>query len=144
MPGVLKSIAQRPTDGEPMREVREANIVMGRGIDFENRKPGRRELTMISVEAWDKACLELGVKLPWHARRANLLIEGIDLAGTLGEVIQIGPVQVRIHGETRPCGIMDAQQPGLREALKPEIRGGVHGEVLVGGVIRVGDPVAVL
>jgi MOSC domain-containing protein YiiM len=144
MPGVLKSIAHRPTDGEPMREAREANVIPGRGLDTENRKPGRREVTLLSVEAWQKACRELGVEIPWYTRRANLLIEGVDLTSLLGEELQVGTVRIRIHGETRPCGIMDAQQPGLREALAPEMRGGVHGEVLVGGTIRVGDPVEVL
>jgi len=126
-----------------MREATEANIIAGRGIDTENRKTGRREVTLLSIERWQQACRELGVDMPWHTRRANLLIQGVDLAAALGRVISIGPAQLRIHGETRPCGIMDAQQPGLRVALQPDFRGGVHAEVLVGGVIRVGDPVQV-
>lgn len=141
MPGLLKSIAYRPTDGDPMRETEQAIVIPGRGLDTENRKPGRREITLLSLEAWHRTCYELGVEIPWHTRRANLLIDGIDLASALGEVLRVGPVQIRIHGETRPCGIMDAQQPGLREALRPEVRGGVHGEVLAGGTIRVGDSV---
>lgn len=126
-----------------MREAREAVVEPGRGITTENRKTGRREVTLISTQAWAEACRDLGVELPWYTRRANLLIEGIDLAATLGRVITIGPVQVRIHGETRPCGIMESQQAGLRDALKPNFRGGVHGEVLTGGTIRVGDPVRI-
>ena len=142
--GMLKGIAHRPVDGEPMREAQEANVQPGRGLDMENRKTGRREVTLLAVEAWADACRELGVEIPWHTRRANLLIEGVDLGATLGQVISIGPVQIRIHGETRPCGIMESQQKGLRDALKPKCRGGVHGEVLTGGTIRVGDAVQVL
>lgn len=127
-----------------MREACEAAVEAGRGLTTENRKTGRREVTLISVQAWRDACTELGVELPWHTRRANLLIDGVDLAAALGHVIAIGQVQVRIHGETKPCGLMDAQHAGLREALKPQFRGGVHGEVLAGGVIRVGDAVRVL
>jgi MOSC domain-containing protein YiiM len=127
-----------------MREAQQATVYPGRGIDSENRKSGRREVTLLSVEAWADTCRELGVNIPWYTRRANLLIEGIDLGAALGQVIKIGPVQIRIHGETRPCGIMDAQQQGLREALKPNLRGGVHGEVLTGGVFRVGDLVELL
>lgn len=126
-----------------MREVTQANVIAGRGIDAENRKTGRREVTLLSAERWRDACRELGVELPWHTRRANLLIEGIDLGATLGQVLTIGPIQLRIHGETRPCGIMDQQHPGLREALVPDFRGGVHAEVLVGGTVRIGDPVRV-
>jgi MOSC domain-containing protein YiiM len=144
MTGTLKGIAHRPVDGEPMREAREANVQPGRGLDTENRKTGRREVTLLAVEAWADACRELGVEVPWHVRRANLLIEGVDLGATLGQVISIGPVQIRIHGETRPCGIMESQKKGLRDALKPNFRGGVHGEVLTGGTIRVGDAVRVV
>jgi MOSC domain-containing protein YiiM len=124
-----------------MQEAAQANLVAGRGIDTENRKTGRREVTLLALDRWNDACRELGVELPWYARRANLLIEGIDLGMALGRVLSIGPTRVRVHGETRPCGIMDEQHAGLREALKPDFRGGVHAEVLVGGVIRVGDAV---
>lgn len=127
-----------------MREAQQANLITGRGIDSENRKTGRREVTLLSFERWTQACHELGAELPWHTRRANLLIEGIDLGAALGRVLSIGSTQIRIHGETRPCGIMDAQHPGLKDILKPDVRGGVHGEVLVGGVICIGDAVQVL
>ena len=143
MTGTLKAIAHRPTDGEPMREALQATVHPGRGLDSENRKTGRREVTLLAAEAWADACHELGVDISWLVRRANLLIEGVDLGATIGQVISIGPVQIRIHGETKPCGIMESQQAGLRDALKPNFRGGVHGEVLTGGTIRVGDPVSV-
>lgn len=143
MPGTLKAIAHRATDGEPMREAQQVTVHPGRGIDTENRKAGRREVTLLSVESWNEACGELGVEIPWLVRRANFLIEGVDLSATLGHLVSIGPVQIRIHGETRPCGIMESQQAGLRDALKPKLRGGVHGEVLIGGVVHVGDPVRV-
>lgn len=142
MIGTLKAIAHRPTDGEPMRETRQVTVYPGRGIDSENRKTGRREVTLLSIESWADACRELGIEIPWLVRRANFLVEGIDLAATLGQVISIGPVQIRIHGETKPCGLMESQQKGLREALVPNFRGGVHGEVLTGGTIHVGDQVS--
>ena len=127
-----------------MREAQQAIVHPGKGIDSENRKTGRREVTLLATEAWAAACRELGVNIPWLVRRANFFIEGVDLASTLGQVISIGPVQIRIHGETKPCGLMESQQTGLRDALKPNFRGGVHGEVLTGGTIRVGDPVNVM
>jgi MOSC domain-containing protein YiiM len=141
--GVLRGIAHRPTDDEPMREAREAVVVIGRGLEVENRKSGRREVTLISAESWADVCRELGVSLPWYTRRANLLIEGMELSVTIGRVIRIGTIEVRIHGESKPCNVMEAQQVGLRDALKPHCRGGVFGEVLVGGTIRVDDKVEV-
>jgi MOSC domain-containing protein YiiM len=142
--GRLRGVAFRPTDGDPMTELQECHVVAGHGIDRENRKPGKREVTLLSSEAWADTCRDLGTDLPWHARRANFLIEGLDLGALLGRTISIGNVQVHIHGETKPCGIMDQTQDGLRLALVPECRGGVFGEVIIGGVVRVNDPIAVV
>jgi len=36
---------------------------------------------------------------------------------------------------------MDEAAPGLQAALRPDWRGGVFAQVMVGGVIRVGDSV---
>lgn len=139
----VKAIAHRPTDGQTMIEASQVNVLPGRGIDMENRKPGKREITLVSTRSWADACKELGATVPWHFRRANLLIEDIDLLATVGKKLKIGSVEILVHGETRPCGIMDQQHQGLRTALIPNMRGGVHAEVLVGGIIRVGDRVAI-
>lgn len=127
-----------------MAEVGEIVVLPGRGPEIENRKPGKREITLLSAESWADACRELGVDLPWRLRRANLLIEGIDLSTTIGATLSIGPTRIQVHGETKPCGIMDQQYDGLRKALAPKCRGGVYGQVLVGGTIRVGDHVTLL
>jgi len=141
--GVLRGIAVRPTDGAAMREVSACNILPGRGIDLENRKPGKREVTLLSMETWQVVCQELGTSLPWHTRRANLLIAGIDLPAAVGRTLCIGEVQILIHGETRPCAVMDQQFQGLRKTLVPDMRGGVIGEVLAGGNVQTGDVVTV-
>jgi MOSC domain-containing protein YiiM len=137
--GVLKAIAHRPTDGQPMTEVGEIIVLAGRGPEVENRKPGKREITLLSAESWAAACHDLGVDLPWWYRRANLLIEGLDLSATIGRTLSIGSIRIQVHGETKPCGLMDQQHAGLRQALVPDCRGGVYGQVLSGGTIRVGD-----
>lgn len=139
--GVVRGIAHRPVDGAAMEEVAVCQVLPGRGIVTENRKPGKREITLISREAWRDTCRELGAELPWFTRRANLLIEGLDLAALVGKSIQIGDVRIFIHGETKPCGLMDQQHEGLRAVLVPAFRGGVHGQVCSAGTIRIGDSV---
>ncbi len=139
--GILRAIAHRPLDGQPLTEIQQAHVIPGRGLDTENRKPGKREITFLSAEAWAQTCAELGVVLPWYARRANLLVEGLDLASTIGRTLIVGPIRVAIHGETKPCNLMDQQHSGLRQALSPYHRGGVYGQVLIGGMIHVGDAV---
>ena len=142
--GVLKSIAYRPRDGEDMRETDRCRVRIGRGLERENRPGGRREVTFLSQESWTETCAELGVELPWYTRRANLLVEGLDLAEAISHTVRIGEVEIRVHGETNPCDFMDDQQFGLREVLIPNCRGGVYGQVLVEGIIHAGDPVTVL
>jgi MOSC domain-containing protein YiiM len=100
-------------------------------------------VTLLDAGQWRQVIAELGLDLPWHTRRANLLIEGIDLQAAVGQRIQIGECRFAIGGETTPCQRMDELQPGLRRTLTPEMCGGVWGKVLRGGQLRVGDSVSV-
>jgi MOSC domain-containing protein YiiM len=142
--GTVKAIAFRPGQGDPMVEIDHCSVVVGRGLECENRRPGKRQVTLLSAEVWAEVCRELGVDLPWRERRANLLVEGIDLAATIGHTVAIGEVRLQIHGEIEPCEIMDEVQTGLCRALVPDCRGGVYGEALSGGTICVGDRVSVV
>ncbi len=78
-----------------MIEADECSVVPGGGLTTENRPAGTREVTLMSIEAWRDVCSELQADLPWHTRRANLLIEGLDLGKTIGQTLSIGAVRVR-------------------------------------------------
>lgn len=104
-------------------------------------KPGRRQVTVISVRAWRATCAELGTELPWTLRRANLLIDDMDLPTRSGDRLQIGSVRLHVNGETDPCARMDEQHEGLKAALTPDWRGGVFCTVLDDGNISLGDEV---
>ncbi len=77
-------------------------------------------------------------------RRANLLVEAVDLPRAKGGLIAIGDVQLEITNQTVPCGRMDEAHPGLLKALHPEWRGGVTCRVLQAGDVRIGDLVEIL
>lgn len=139
--GIIRGIAFRPTDSDPMREIEECRVLVNRGMELENRPPGKRSLTLLSRESWTDTCRDLEADLPWWIRRANLLVEGLDLAATVGHTVEIGAIRVYIHDETRSCKLMDEQHAGLRAALKGEFRGGVFGQVLNEGIIRIGDEI---
>ena len=142
--GTLRGIAVREASRAPMKEQQQVEVTMAQGIVEDYRGTGLRQVTLLDAGQWQQVVAEIGVDLPWHTRRANLLIEGIDLQAAVGHRIQIGECRLAIGGETTPCPRMDELQPGLRRTLTPEMRGGVWGKVLRGGQLRVGDSVHVL
>ncbi len=149
--GRLIGIAHRPTRRAPMQTVETTLIEAGGGVehDHKGQKFPRRGVTLLAREAWEAALADLAEAgnaedLPWTARRANLLIEGVELPRALGGVVKIGPVVLEITYPTTPCKRMDEAREGLMRALYPEWRGGVTCRVLDGGRVAIGDPVAVL
>lgn len=143
--GKLIGIARRDTKRAPMQELDSADIHVETGVALDFRgKPGMRQVTVLSARAWHEVCSELGADIHWTTRRANLLVDDIDLPTLSGGLLRVGDVQLLINAETDPCSRMDDQCPGLRDALKPDWRGGVCCRVIQGGVIALGDAVSYL
>ena len=139
--GRLEAIWIKRAHMGPMDAAPEAELVAGRGIRGNADQGRRRQVTVIDRDAWDAALQDAGDAVAPSARRANLMISGIDLAGTRGKVLRVGDCRLQIGGETRPCYRMDEALEGLQDALKKDWRGGVFCVVLDDGVIRVGDEV---
>ena len=142
--GRLLEITVRPASGEPVVYRDEAAVSSEAGLDgdYGGQNPDR-QVTVISREAWEAACAELGTDIPWTTRRANLLVEGVDLEESTGKQITIGDVVLHVTGETHPCPKMDAAYQGLREILKPGWRAGATCRVAAAGSVRKGDPVSI-
>lgn len=126
----------------PMDAAEAADLRRDAGIVGNANQGGWRQVTLIAAADWDRAVEALGAAVDPGERRANLLVSGVALARTRGQVLRVGGCRLRVRGETRPCERMDDAAPGLRAALDPEWRGGVFAEALDDGRIRVGDPVA--
>jgi MOSC domain-containing protein YiiM len=142
MTAVIRTIWIKRFHRGPMDAVERAELVAGRGVRGSANQGGRRQVSIISEEAWEAAQEELGVAVDPSARRANVMVRGLDLENARGKLLRLGPCLIRVGGEVRPCERMDEAQEGLRNALRPHWRGGVFGEVVEGGTIAVGDPVA--
>jgi MOSC domain-containing protein YiiM len=142
MPGEVAAIWIKRFKRGPMDAVMSAEAVAGRGLAGNANQGGKRQITIIDEARWREAQEEARVDVHPSARRANVMLRGIDLEDSRGKMLRIGSVLVRIYNETRPCERMEEAQRGLRAALASRWRGGVYGEILEGGVIRVGDSVA--
>ena len=137
----VKSIAYRTRPKAPMTEIERVEISCEQGLlpDFRG-KPGKRQVTLLSVQSWQDACAELDAELPWTFRRANILIDGLRFsADDVGRIIRLGEAELQVMIETDPCQRMDAQHQGLTAALLPDWRAGVCCKVLKGGAVRIGD-----
>ncbi len=143
--GRILAVALRTGVREPMREVEQALAREGVGLEGDvPEKTRERGLTLLSAPQWRDAIAELGADLPWHTRRANVLVDAPSLGHLIGKDVQVGGVRVRIHAETTPCKLMDVLHEGLRKALTPDCRGGVYGEVLSDGAVEVGQAVSIV
>lgn len=100
----------------------------------------RRQVSIVSIESWNKACKELGVKLDWLCRRVNLLTTGREFSERdIGKFLQIGNCVLEVICECTPCYKMNRHAEGLEDALTPALRGGICCRVVNDGVIREGD-----
>ena len=145
--GRLIAIALRHQRRAPMQEIAEGLISLEAGLagDSKGAKFPLRQITVVAREAWAAATADAGdPTLPWTARRANLLVEGVELPKGKGGVLRIGPVRLEVTGQTYPCVRMEEARNGLLRALAKDWRGGVTCRVLMCGGICLGDAVEVL
>lgn len=142
--GSVVGIAIRPDKNATMCEIESVDAKTGQGLAGDLPSIPDRGVTLISRQQWETVCRELETDLPWHTRRANILVDAGPLGDLIGKRIRIGTIEVDVKLEVKPCGLMDKQHQGLRERLVPDCRGGVGGRILNDGTIRMGDPVTIV
>jgi hypothetical protein len=141
--GRVEAIAIAPDAEAPMTLVDAVTAHAGRGLEgdryvdgrgtFSNRYARGIDVTLIEAEA-----LEALGFTPADARR-NVVTRGIDLNALTGARFRIGDVEVQGQRLCEPCAHLARLSPGT---LRPLVhRGGLRADIVVGGTIRVGDPV---
>jgi MOSC domain-containing protein YiiM len=150
MAGRLAGIARHDRPRGPIETLESVHVSVDGGLagDFRGAvKPGgkrKRQVSLIEAGDWASAMADLRADLDWSVRRANLLVEGLDLPQMPGAVIAIGKdVRLEITVECDPCSRMEEIAPGLKAVLTPDWRGGALARVLSGGDIAVGDEIRI-
>ncbi|MGL1931686.1 MAG: MOSC domain-containing protein [Desulfotalea sp.] len=140
---IIEGLAYKVEKKKPVVELQEADVLCSSGLSGDlSGKPGKRQVTILSKDAWQAACTKVNADLSWLVRRSNILISGVNFSeNDKGRVVQIGSLELEITGETKPCKLMEEAAQGLRHALEEDWRGGVCCRVLQDGHIKVGDQV---
>ena len=147
--GTLLGIARHARSRAPMELVERVAVSVEGGIhgDFRGAmrgKPYKRQVTLIERADWAAAMTEVGHAIAWQERRANLLVDGVDLPQVAGVRVAIGAdVVLEVTRECDPCERMEGLATGLRAALTPDWRGGACAMVVQGGWIAVGDGIRI-
>ena len=147
--GTIAGIARHAFPKAPMEVIDHVEITVEGGLHGDVRgvvKPGGkglRQVTLIERADWDAAMAEVRHNIGWQERRANLLVEGLDLPREPGTRLRIGEVVLEVTRQTDPCERMEALAPGLFAALSVDWRGGVCTRVKQGGRIAVGDEIGI-
>src|SRR5262249_16878756 len=124
-----------------MDSAERATLVAGRGIVGNADQGGTRQVTIMDLRRWHELMDRLSGGLDTSARRANLVVDSLDLFDSRGKTLRIGRTRLRVTGETRPCERMDDALPGLKAAMRERWGGGAFAEVIEDGEVAVGDAV---
>ena len=112
------------------------------GDHYSGRPGSKRQVTLIQAEHLDAVAAILGVGhiAPEQTRR-NIAVRGINLLALHNRRFRIGSVLLEGTGYCHPCSRME-QNLGLGGYNAMRGHGGITARVLEGGLVRIGDPVA--
>lgn len=151
MSGSVVSIHIAPEASGGMKRIDEAHAVPGKGLEGDryfggggtwSETPGTgRQVTLIEAEAIEAMARDNDVVIdPGEARR-NIVTRGVALNHLVDKEFKVGEALLKGTRLSEPCAHLEKlSKPGVVKGLIH--RGGLRADILEGGVIRPGDPVA--
>lgn len=129
-----------PPGSAPMIEVEEVECVAGQGLRgdrfFGFKEDYKGQVTFFEHEVHERLCAQFGVEgVPPSVFRRNVITEGVELAGLIGQEFEVQGVRFLGTQESAPCHWMNqAFAEGAEEAMKG--RGGLRARILSTGILR--------
>lgn len=144
--GKLIGIAGKEKEGEEMMVYASAKVSIEKGIgdDYRGTNNNDRQVSIISIEDWNKVCKELNRNLHWTKREANLIVEGVDFVDSIGNIVKIGEVFFEVTGQLKAGNKMEKVTPKLKELLNSNPWSAVTCKVISNGVINEGDVITLM
>jgi steroid delta-isomerase-like uncharacterized protein len=151
--GSVISIHIAPAAGAPMQSLETVRAVPAQGFEGDryftkqgtfSATPGSvRDVTLIEAESIEALNSKLGSTFAPADMRRNLVTRGVALNHLVGRDFKVGEVLLRGERLCQPCSYLETlTQVGVKATLQH--RAGLRAEILEGGMIRVGDPLAAL
>ncbi len=147
--GQVVSIHIAPAAAEPLMAVETVRAVPGKGLEGDRyftqtgtfSKPSPDcEVTLIETEALQWLQQHQGISLAPGANRRNIVTHGIALNDLVDREFRIGAVTLRGIRLCEPCAHLEKlTRPGVVPGLTH--RGGLRAQILVEGVIHIGDAI---
>jgi MOSC domain-containing protein YiiM len=143
--GEVINMGIRPARRVPLQIVAEVEAIQGKGLAGDRyQSHGSRQVTLIQQE--NLVAVASYLKIPevdFLLTRRNILVRGINLLSLKGRPFKIGQAVLEYSGECHPCSRMEeALGVGGYHAMRGH--GGITARIITTGVIRIGDPIAVI
>jgi MOSC domain-containing protein YiiM len=149
--GTLLHIHIAPRASAPMEALPEARLVAGVGIEgdrypaglgtYSHRPSADRQVTLMEAETLEALRRDRKVVLEPHEHRRNVTTRGVPLNHLVGEYFRVGDCVLYGGRLNVPCLYLEKLlgKPVFKPLLN---RSGLNCRIVVGGAIRVGDPIA--
>ena len=155
MRALVEAICVARAASAPMESLTSVEAIPGAGLEgdrywagigfYSSRPtdPGAREVTLIEAEVLDRLRQEHAIELAATDHRRNLTTRGVRLSELLGKRFRLGAVELEGVRDCPPCEHLESIVG--KSVMRPLLEsGGLRARVLVGGIIRVGDPIEVV
>ena len=144
MPKVIK-LGIAKNNNQKIQEVEKIELLSGKGViedrHFQETNDARTQITLIESENIDYFNKKFNVQIPYVDFRRNIITQGIELNKFIGKKLMIGETKIEGKDLCRPCKHLQ-ELLNHEEIIKEFIqKGGLRCEILVSGIIKVGDKI---